>query len=234
MASTGTTIQKEIDRLKKAKSDIKTAIINKGGTISDTATIDTYASAIDGISTGGVGVPIVFYSGIDRTMVAYPSSKLPDMYSTKENYFPILGATPPKDAFILRAGASTIQIYPYILPELPKDGTFKLYNHGDINVTSGTYVIPGIYIIHKDYSTTLYKPTNFELKAGATLKSGSYLEYTGIDFSDCIMIGIGVGISGIFWLKLFLIDWYNKNKTTNYGINSVIDSHMYCVVLSYF
>lgn len=58
MASTGTTIQTEIDRLKKAKSDIKTAIINKGGTISDTATIDTYASAIDGISTGG-GVPAV-------------------------------------------------------------------------------------------------------------------------------------------------------------------------------
>lgn len=52
MASTGTTIQTEIDRLKKAKSDIKTAIINKGGTISDTATIDTYATAIDGISGG--------------------------------------------------------------------------------------------------------------------------------------------------------------------------------------
>ena len=58
MTSTGTTIQTEIDRLEKAKSDIKTAIINKGGTISDTATIDTYASAIDGIPTGG-GVPIV-------------------------------------------------------------------------------------------------------------------------------------------------------------------------------
>ena len=47
------TIQTEIDRLKKAKSDIKTAIINKGGTISDTATIDKYAAAIDGISAGG-------------------------------------------------------------------------------------------------------------------------------------------------------------------------------------
>ena len=33
MATTGTTIQKEIERLTKAKSDIKTAIINKGGTI---------------------------------------------------------------------------------------------------------------------------------------------------------------------------------------------------------
>lgn len=67
MANTGTTIQTEIDRLEKAKSNIKTAIINKGGTISDTATIDTYAQAIDGISTGG-GVPVV-------------EIQLPDIYS---------------------------------------------------------------------------------------------------------------------------------------------------------
>lgn len=187
-----TPIANQIERLNKAKADIKASIINKGGTVSDTALIDTYASAIDGISTGGVGVPIVFYGSVERSMVAYPSSSLPEAYSTKENYFPLVG-TIPKDAFIIRAGASTIQIYPYILPELPKDGTFKLYNHGDINVNYGSYCIPGIYIIHKDYSTTLYNSTNFKLEAGATLKSGSYLEYTGIDFSDCIMIGIGPG-----------------------------------------
>ena len=194
MASTGTTIQTEIDRLKKAKSHINTPIINKAATISDTATIDTYASAIDGISTGG-GVPIVFYGEVER-MIG-PSYNLPLMYSTKENYFPMMG-TIPKDAFILRAGALDAQIYPHILPELPKDGTFKLYNNGDINVNRGRYCIPGIYIIHKDYSTTLYNSTNFKLEMGATLKSGSYLEYTGIDFSDCIMIGIGVGQRGDF------------------------------------
>lgn len=198
MASTGTTIQTEIDRLKKAKSDIKTAIISKGGTISDTATIDTYASAIDGISTGGGGVPIVSYGTLDN-MVASSSSKLPDTYSTKENYFPPLGPIPKLEAFILRTNfLKKVETYPYILPELPKDGTFKLYNHGDINVTSGYYAIPGIRIIHKDYSETSYYPTNFKLEDGATLKSGSYLEYTGIDFSDCIMIGIGVGIGGPF------------------------------------
>ena len=187
-----TLIANQIERLNKAKADIKASIIAKGGIVPDTALIDTYASAIDGISAGGVGVPIVFYGSVERTMVAYPSSMLPEVYSTKENYFPMLG-TIPKDAFIIRAGASTIQIYPYILPELPKDGTFKLYNYGDINVNYGSYCIPGIYIIHKDYSTTLYNRTNFKLEAGATLKSGSYLEYTGIDFSDCIMIGIGPG-----------------------------------------
>ena len=130
-------------------------------------------------------------------MVEYPSKRLPAVYSTKENYFPMAGII-PKDAFIIRKGASSTQIYPYILPELPKDGTFKLYNWGDINVNYGSYYIPGIYIIHKDYSITLYKPTNFKLEFGATLKSGSYLEYTGIDFSDCIMIGIGVGQAGYF------------------------------------
>ena len=195
MASTGT-IQTEIDRLKKAKSDIKTAIINKGGTISDTATIDTYASAIDGISAGGGGVPIVLYGRMDD-MVAYSSNKLPDTYSTKENYFNWMVET-HREAFMLGADRFHAYAYPYILPELPKDGTFKLYNHGDINVTSGTYAIPGIYIIHKDYSETFYTPINFKLESGATLKSGSYLEYTGIDFSDCIMIGIGIGISGRF------------------------------------
>ena len=195
MASTGTTIQTEINRLNKAKSDIKTAIINKGGTISDTATIDTYASAIDGISTGG-GVPIVFYGGTSMRLVG-SSNNIPEMYSTKENYFPMLG-TIPKDAFILRASISGIQTYPCVLLELPKDGTFKLYNLGDINVTSGYYEIPGICIIQKDYSTAFYRPTNFKLEKGATLKSRSYLEYTGIDFSDCIMIGIDVGQKGSF------------------------------------
>ena len=47
------TIQTEINRLKKAKSDIKTAIINKGGVVSEYDTIDKYAAAIDGISAGG-------------------------------------------------------------------------------------------------------------------------------------------------------------------------------------
>ena len=55
MATTGTTIQTEIERLTKAKFDIKTAIINKGGVVSEYDTIDKYAAAIDGISAGGGG-----------------------------------------------------------------------------------------------------------------------------------------------------------------------------------
>ncbi|MEE1250543.1 MAG: hypothetical protein UHU19_15150, partial [Lachnospiraceae bacterium] len=46
MASTGTTIQKQIERLKKAKSDIKASIIAKGGIVPDTALIGDYADII--------------------------------------------------------------------------------------------------------------------------------------------------------------------------------------------
>lgn len=136
------------------------------------------------------------YEGVEM-MVEYSSNRIPEAYSTKKDYFPISPEV-PKNAFVLRKGASSAQMYSYILPELPKDGIFRLYNSGDINVNYGTYYIPGIYIIHKDYYTTLYNSTNFKLEVGATLKSGSYLEYTGIDFSDCIMIGIGVGQSNYF------------------------------------
>ena len=206
------TIQTEIDRLKKAKADIKTAIINKGGTISDTATIDTYASAIDGISVGG-GVPIVafgkyglenlvsvddWYEGDTPPTTIY--SKFPYTYSTKEGYFPdiIQGRDELKESFILQKGYQGVSICPYILPELPKDGVFRLYNDFGLYIGDGTSRVPGIYIIHKNGSSTRYNATNFELKRGSFLKGGSYLEYTGIDFSDCIMIGIGVGQAGYF------------------------------------
>lgn len=46
-------IQIEITRIANAKTAIRTAINNKGGTVSDTALIDTYASAINNLSTGG-------------------------------------------------------------------------------------------------------------------------------------------------------------------------------------
>ena len=212
MATTGTTIQTEIERLTKAKSDIKTAIINKGGTISDTATIDKYAAAIDGISTGG-GVPIVAYGkwGLERLVSESDEykgdtppptteyAKHPSTYSTKEGYFPSLFEggftenTELKESFILQKSLQGLSIRPYILPELPKDGVFRLYNDYGLYIGGGTCRVPGIYIIHKNGSSTLYNPTNFEFKMGSFLKGGSYLEYTGIDFSDCIMIGIGVG-----------------------------------------
>ena len=132
-------------------------------------------------------------------MVTTPYNRVPEIYSTKKDYFPSVLQGIPKNAFILRKGSTdNVQIYPYILTELPKDGVFRLYNSGTLNVTTGIYYIPGIYIIHKDYSTTLYNAVNFKLEVNAVLKSGGYLEYTDIDFSDCIMIGIGVGQAQYF------------------------------------
>ena len=187
MASTGTTIQTEIDRLKKAKSDIKTAIINKGGTISDTATIDTYASAINGISTGG-GVPIVMYGFKGEKIVNNRSPY--NWYSNIEDKL-ILNSNPSKRKGIIIAieGNSVDAVYPSII-ELPKDNTFHLWN--DTDVTIGLdWNVPGIYIIHRDLSETKYRPSNFEFKNGNILKAEEGLTFSNVDFSDCIMIGVG-------------------------------------------
>ena len=188
MASTGTTIQTEIDRLKKAKSDIKTAITNKGGTISDTATIDTYASAIDGISTGGGGVPIVPY-GFKWDQLL--NSKKPyHWYSNIEDKL-ILESNPSKRKGIIISfdGYASDIVYPSVI-ELPKDNTFHLWNDADVTIEA-SWNVPGIYIIHKDLSETKYKPSNFEFKNGNVLKANEGLTFSNVDFSDCIMIGVG-------------------------------------------
>lgn len=46
-------IAEEIQRLKQAKSEIKTSIINKGVAVDDAATLDAYPALIDSIQTGG-------------------------------------------------------------------------------------------------------------------------------------------------------------------------------------
>lgn len=188
MASTGTTIQTEIERLKKAKSDIKTAITNKGGTISDTATIDTYASAIDGISTGGGGVPIVMY-GFRSEQILNDRNPL-HWYSNIEDKL-ILDSNPSKrkGIIITADGHSVSNVYPSII-ELPKDNTFHLWNDTDVTIGAG-WDVPGIYIIHRDLSETKYMPSNFEFRNGNILKAEEGLTFSNVDFSDCIMIGVG-------------------------------------------
>ena len=182
MRSTGTTIQTEIDRLKKAKADIKTAIINKGGAISDTATIDTYASAIDGISTGG-GVPIVTYG--PRSEGVFNGGNPYEWYSNIEDKSILTNASRRKGFIISNLGI----VYPSII-DIPKDNIFHLWNSSDVTIGSSWYK-PGIYIIHKDLSATIYRPSNFKFKNGNILKKEEGLTFSNVDFSDCIMIGVG-------------------------------------------
>lgn len=55
-------IATEIQRLQTAKADLKTAIEAKGVTVDETATIDTYASKIDEIQSGGSGMTMANYA----------------------------------------------------------------------------------------------------------------------------------------------------------------------------
>ena len=180
------TIQTEIERLNKAKSDIKTAIINKGGTISDTATIDKYAAAIDGISTGG-GVPIVPY-GLKWDQLLN-NEKPYHWYSNIEDKSILDDPSKRKGIIIDFDGYLVYTVFPSII-ELPKDNTFHLWNDTDVTI-GASWNVPGIYIIHKDLSETTYKPSNFEFKKGNILKKEEGLTFSNVDFSDCIMIGVG-------------------------------------------
>lgn len=69
------TIAEEIQRLKQAKSNIKTSIENKGVTVSETATLDAYPALIDSIEQTGGGFKIAG-TGVK---LAYSSfSEVPD------------------------------------------------------------------------------------------------------------------------------------------------------------
>ena len=60
----------EIQRIQNAKADIKTAIENKGGTVS--GTIDNYATAIDNLPSGGTSLPDwseIGYSSAPQTLL---------------------------------------------------------------------------------------------------------------------------------------------------------------------
>ena len=191
MASTGTTIQTEIDRLNKAKSDIKTAIINKGGTISDTATIDKYAAAIDGISAGGRKVPIVMYGFMSSFILNNGGPYV--WYSNIEDKSILEYNTPKRKGIIIKGNGGAVNqmtdFYPSII-DIPKDNTFHLWNDTDVTI-GASWNVPGIYIIHKDLSETTYMPSNFEFKKGNVLKAEEGLTFSNVDFSDCIMIGVG-------------------------------------------
>ena len=72
-------IATEITRLQGAKADLKTAIENKGVTVSSSALLDTYASLVDSIPTGTSPAPvggIIFYIDprSDETVEFYDAS----------------------------------------------------------------------------------------------------------------------------------------------------------------
>ncbi len=52
------TISENLSRIQSAKADIKTAIEAKGVTVPSSATIDTYATYVSQISSGGGGIPM--------------------------------------------------------------------------------------------------------------------------------------------------------------------------------
>lgn len=95
-------IATEVERLERAKSDLKTAIINKGVEVSDTDTLDTYASKVDSISAGGDSFYDTFWDtfqnygqgGTVNYQYAFANSKWKDnIYNPKYTIKPLVHST---------------------------------------------------------------------------------------------------------------------------------------------
>ena len=76
---------------------------------------------------------------------------------------------------------------------LKKRGSLTLSEAIDImlQLTDGMAHAHDSYIIHRDLSETKYRPSNFIFATGNTLRKGEGLTFSNVDFSDCIMIGVG-------------------------------------------
>lgn len=82
-------VSSEISRLETAKANLKTAINNKGVSVSETATLDTYAAAVNSIATTGSDIKVYNLSAL--TTAAAPqtltAAKSYDVIKYNEVYY---------------------------------------------------------------------------------------------------------------------------------------------------
>ena len=220
-------IASEITRLQTAKANIKTAIINKGGTIDD-ETLDQYASVIDTISTGTdisdanalVGDVLInktFYatSGGKKTGTMADNGTVNTDITTKAQEVTIAGGkhsgsgkvkiSSTEQAKIvadnIKSGVSILGQAGSLTPakaEETKTITSPDFSSGNIEVTPTTDKVMTKVTINKD--TTNHIPEN--IKDGITLYgiAGTYEGggVTPIDFGDFMAIGTGYNFKGEF------------------------------------
>lgn len=175
------TIQENLDRIKKAKSAIKDAIIKKGIEVTDTERIETYADKILQIKSGG-GAEIPEFDP-EGPLTIYCFDDWGDAYVQFNNNYQ----------------ESTIQY--------STDGsTWKTYTNETIKLTKGQYVqFKGVitkYALDKHFSTFILKSGLFNLYGNLTSLDNYISTFDGgykynhmfenTNVYDCSMLNTGI------------------------------------------
>ena len=151
-------VQSEITRLTTAKSDISTAITNKGVTVPSGTKLDGMAALIDSIS-GGEDVII-------KQVTFNPSSN----YSLSNDKCVVTHncGKIPKAVFIFSNNTSNLYVgYGYIFNFSGSNNTKNVSMYDSFGVSSGTYIVA--------FTTTTMK---FTLDSNKRYKSGKSYYFT--------------------------------------------------------
>lgn len=217
-------ISDEVSRLETAKANLRTAINNKGVSVSETATLDTYATAVNSIATassvdlsgympksGGTFTGIVKFNETDSACINFDSG----IYINKTNGSTLLGSNGTTawvgmpDAALTFRGSAARPSYVY------NGTTYSLARTSDITTytlpTATSSVLGGVKI---GSNITVSSGTISLTKANVTSALGYTPPTSSLELTDTqlavlnntnlqngyFVIGGGAGTSS-FWLQ---------------------------------
>lgn len=161
----------EIERIQQTKADLKTAIINKGVDVSDTDTLDTFASKVESISDSGIPANMEWANHTTKVMIKDDSwaeeetvMYVPNLTSLAESF---------KELIFRKVKVLTVK------SDVPIENT----NFAFLGVNSSDYGTLETVIFDCDFSQCKYFSQTFQFRR--SLKS---IEGNPIDFSSATAI----------------------------------------------
>ena len=181
-------IASEITRLQTAKADLKTAIIAKGVEVADTDTIDTYASKVEAIESGGEKALFTTDGRMYAEHIEFPETVTTITEKAFKGITELRSVVIPNSVTSIGASAfqECVNLTQINLPEnVETIGSFAFYYVGNVTtawnikttmttVSSLPNVFSGGKLIYEEGITTLPTSDVFNY-GGCTFSNGAYV-----------------------------------------------------------
>ena len=182
-------IATEIQRIQTAKSDLKTAIEAKGVIVEETATIDTYASKVEEIQSGGLPKELEWVNHISS------GSTVIDMTSFEDET--VILTYPSGAVFNFNALPNYTLKHLTLNFSKPLGSCNKMFfSFGQVNANAGAYALEHL---------TINADTSKSINFGSFIRSCDIkiIDGTPLDFSSATIIGSFC--NRCFWLSYIRI-----------------------------